>query len=92
VIAIAKKETKKMTPENFCYWIQGLLELTPDLKTLTEEQVKMVRDHLGYVFTHMAPKAPSAAPPGNFDLRKALDSMAQEQTVSAGPLGQVSIC
>ncbi len=41
-----------MTPTNFCYWLQGLLELTPDLKTLNEAQVKMIRDHLGYVFEH----------------------------------------
>ncbi len=47
-----------MTPTNFCYWIQGLLELTPDLKTLNEAQVKMIRDHLGYVFQHMNPEAP----------------------------------
>lgn len=44
-----------MTPENLCYWLQGLLELTPDLKTLNEAQVKMIRDHLGYVFARASP-------------------------------------
>lgn len=45
----------KMTPQEFCYWLQGLLELSPDLKNLNEAQVKMIRDHLGYVFTHLNP-------------------------------------
>lgn len=39
-----------MTPDQFCYWLQGLLELMPDLKALDEPQLKMVRAHLGYVF------------------------------------------
>lgn len=39
-----------MTQEQFCFWLQGLFELCPDLKTLTETQVKMIRDHLNYVF------------------------------------------
>jgi hypothetical protein len=41
-----------MTPDQFCYWLQGLLEMMPDLKTLDENQVAMVRAHLGYVFEH----------------------------------------
>lgn len=41
-----------MTPENFCYWLQGLLELQPGLHSLDAEQVKMVREHLAYVFQH----------------------------------------
>lgn len=40
----------KMTPENFCYWLQGLFELQPDLKSLTPEQIAMIRQHLMYVF------------------------------------------
>lgn len=40
----------KMSPENFCYWLQGLFELQPDLKTLTPEQVQMIKQHLMYVF------------------------------------------
>lgn len=41
---------QKMSPENFCYWLQGLFELQPDLKQLTSEQVEMIRQHLKYVF------------------------------------------
>lgn len=39
-----------MNCENFCYWLQGLLELEPNLTHLNEDQVKMIREHLGYVF------------------------------------------
>lgn len=38
-----------MTALNFVYWLNGLLELSPDLKTLNEDQVKMIRDHIGLV-------------------------------------------
>ncbi|MGH8446882.1 MAG: hypothetical protein ACREVL_16540 [Solimonas sp.] len=46
-----------MTPDQFCYWLQGLLELQPDLKTLNEAQVKTIREHMGYVFAkgHLPP-------------------------------------
>jgi hypothetical protein len=49
-----------MSSENFCYWLQGLFELQPDLKELTPEQVAMIKQHLGYVFNRVAPVAPGA--------------------------------
>ena len=46
-----------MSPENFVYWVQGLFELGDvsghPVKTLNEAQVKMIKQHLGYVFTHV---------------------------------------
>lgn len=39
-----------MNERDFCFWLNGLLELQPDLKTLNEAQVDMIRKHLGYVF------------------------------------------
>ena len=39
-----------MTQEQFYFWLQGLFELCPDLKCLTEAQVKQIREHLDYVF------------------------------------------
>ncbi len=35
-----------MTPVQFLYWIQGCLEMNPDLKTLDEKQVEMLRRHV----------------------------------------------
>jgi hypothetical protein len=44
-----------MTPENFCFWLQGLFELE-DPKQLTESQTKLVKEHLELVFTTIAPQ------------------------------------
>jgi hypothetical protein len=40
----------QMSPESFVYWLQGFFELT-DAKTITTEQVEMIKQHLKYVFT-----------------------------------------
>lgn len=45
-----------MTPLNFAYWLQGLLEMQPDLKTLDENQVSQLRAHLNLVFEHAVPQ------------------------------------
>jgi hypothetical protein len=38
-----------MTPENFCYWLQGLLEIGgPSM--LDAKQVLIIKDHLNLVF------------------------------------------
>ncbi len=38
-----------MTPENFCYWLQGLLEIG-DPSTLDAHQVEIIKEHLNLVF------------------------------------------
>ncbi len=39
-----------MTPENFCYWLQGFFELAgPD--KLHADEVTKIREHLKQVFT-----------------------------------------
>jgi len=56
-----------MTPENFCYWLQGLLEMQPNLDSLSKAQVQMIRDHLNLVFTDgKKPKKKSSAEEDNF--------------------------
>lgn len=45
-----------MTPENFCYWLQGFMELSNE-RTLTPEQVQIIRDHLNLVFIKLTPLA-----------------------------------
>jgi hypothetical protein len=38
-----------MTPENFCYWLQGLLEIgNPSELNMT--QVEIIKEHLNLVF------------------------------------------
>lgn len=40
-----------MKAESFCYWLQGFFEMA-EPKTLSAEQVKMLRAHLHLVFQH----------------------------------------
>lgn len=41
-----------MTPEQFVFWLQGHFEMNPDLATLNEVQVALVKQHLQLVFKH----------------------------------------
>ena len=43
-----------MTPEQFCYWLQGFAEMNPCDK-LTQTQWTIVRDHLALVFNKVTP-------------------------------------
>lgn len=43
-----------MTPDQFCYWLQGLMELQ-NPKTLNETQVQSIKDHLVLVFKKVTP-------------------------------------
>lgn len=43
-----------MTPEQFCYWLQGYLELT-NAKEITEVQILIINDHLKEVFDKKTP-------------------------------------
>jgi hypothetical protein len=43
-----------MTPENFCYWLQGYMELT-HAKNLNASQFQIIQDHLNLVFNKVTP-------------------------------------
>ncbi len=43
-----------MSPENFVYWLNGFFEISGN-KTLTEEQVQVLKDHLKLVLTKRTP-------------------------------------
>ena len=45
-----------MTHEQFCYWLQGLLE-NKDGNNLTENEVKSIRKHLDTCFIKITDKA-----------------------------------
>ena len=49
-----------MTPEQFCYWLQGRAEMQPDNPPSAEEW-KMIVDHLQLVFRKETPVRASAA-------------------------------
>lgn len=51
------KQKSKMTPEQFCYWLQGYFELSSEERPqLYAEQTRIVRDHLALVFEKVTPK------------------------------------
>lgn len=41
-----------MTSKDFCYWLQGLFELSEPNIALTEKQVQTIKNHLKLVFLH----------------------------------------
>ncbi len=42
-----------MKTAEFCYWLQGFFELSPDKKKgLSADQTEMIRRHLALVFIH----------------------------------------
>ena len=44
-----------MTSNDFCYWLNGIFELSKD-DNLTTEQVKIIKDHLALVFNKVTPR------------------------------------
>lgn len=44
-----------MTPEQFCYWLEGHFELSENEGQLTPEQVQVIQDHLQLVFEKQTP-------------------------------------
>lgn len=52
-----------MTPRDFVYWLNGLMELSPGTQFINEEQTKMIRQHLKYVFDDMNKPVVTVAPP-----------------------------
>jgi len=45
-----------MTPEQFCYWLNGFGQLTTDAPN--PEQWKAIKEHLETVFTKVTPSSP----------------------------------
>jgi hypothetical protein len=43
-----------MTPDSFCYWLKGFVELGEPV-TLSKKQLQIVKDHLDLVFDKKTP-------------------------------------
>lgn len=46
-------EREKLTPENFCYWLQGYIEIqraTGQPIVITDKEVKVIEEHLNLIF------------------------------------------
>lgn len=45
---------KNMNERDFCYWLQGYVELSK-MDTFGQEQVQIIKDHLDLVFKKVTP-------------------------------------
>ena len=69
---------RMMTPEQFCYWLQGMIECKSEGDFFTLRETQAIRDHLSIVFTKVTPdrtgtildKLDMKAPPARFDPHK----------------------
>jgi hypothetical protein len=64
-----------MTPEQFCYWLQGRAELVE--KTPSDEEWEVIREHLGLVFNKVTRKRVNPE-----DLFSKMDEVKKEQAPS----------
>ena len=48
VLANNEKGERRMTERDFCYWLQGYIELN-GVEALSEKQVKIIQEHLHLV-------------------------------------------
>lgn len=73
-----------MTAENFCYWLKGYFEINDNqprppeyADTLNSEQIKMIKQHLDYVFTPMqvSTSQSSVSSSSTRTMQSALDGM-----------------
>lgn len=60
-------ENEKMTPEQFCYWLQGYFEMS-EAEKLDEKQVKILKDHLSLVFKKVTPDYTVTTPAIDWDM------------------------
>lgn len=51
-----------MSPENFCFWLNGYLEIS-NAKSLGEKETQEIRNHLKLVFTKLTPNLNEIFPP-----------------------------
>ena len=65
-----------MKPENFCYWLQGFVEIS-NTKTLSENEWLIVKDHLNLVFNKQTPYHldPSEIPKTKYNLLNPLTNL-----------------
>jgi len=70
-----------MTPENFCYWLQGSLEILSPAG-LTSEQVTVIKDHLQLVFDKQTPVRESTPLPRTTDF---LDEYVKKKSFDSTP-------
>lgn len=82
-----------MTPENFCYWLQGYFEISNGEVQLSKEKVQIIQDHLDLVFRKVTPdrKPPVETLTGGISLLpKDVDGYQKVVLAKYGELGNAS--
>lgn len=73
-----------MTPEQFCYWLNGFGELTTEAPTA--EQWKAIKEHLATVFAKVTPPAPGTlSDSGAVQVRRDLQRRRDNERDNLGP-------
>lgn len=95
-------DQKSISPENFCYWLQGFFEITGGISNegITLAQVNVIKKHLALVFTNvtssedkpaLVKESPASQPPLSLeDLRKILQR--QDKALQEDPRWGILRC
>ena len=67
-----------MEPAPFCHWLQGILDTNP---TLTDHQVKLIKDKLNTVFVHVVEMPPMDPVPAHLTAAAPRDHLGRETLV-----------
>lgn len=70
-----------MTTEQFTYWLQGFVELTPDGEVPSAVQWRAIKDHLKTVFVKVTPTIPFERP--NLSLKEMAEEMERRRLLTA---------
>lgn len=82
----------KMTPEQFCYWLQGFNEIRDKEQVgLSEKEWDIVRDHLQEVFSKVTPNYVTTTGTDYFKKDGGF-IVPQSPTCPTDPFQQVTIC
>jgi erythromycin esterase-like protein len=83
-----------MTSRDFCYWLQGYLEIQSasgvGLNALNELQVKQIKNHLALVFVHEIDPANAATVPP--ETAQAVHDGTAKIGGGVGPNGEIYRC
>lgn len=70
-----------MSPENFCYWLQGYFEIAESgeqLESLDEDQIQVIQEHLALVL-HRVTGGPTSVGSDKIELAPEFDAEAMRK-------------
>lgn len=81
-----------MTPEQFCYWLQGYVEITENSPTPTKSEWLIIKDHLKLVFKKVTPDYNSPTIPRLTEIHKPLSPSYDPFNPPPNPFGPIITC